>query len=194
MSASPFDHVGLLNRRYDPEATKPSAGGRAWLLTPDTILRLYRAVASGIPVKTAVKIEGISETTYYRWLKIGKTAKEGIHREFYMAMDEAQARAETAVVSKFLRAVTRGVTTVTREIVKDENGDVVSDKTSEKTVGAADANSLKWWMERRYPQHFADPESRFRRSEAEDAEDDEAPSGFEIRIIRTDKPLPDDHQ
>lgn len=68
-------------------------GGRPSKLTPETQKRIIDALQVGATYEMAANYAGIWYTTLNSWLKQGKEAKSGKHKEFYDAVQMANGRA-----------------------------------------------------------------------------------------------------
>jgi len=82
-------------------------------------------IRAGTPQKYVASIIGVSEHTWYAWLKAGENKKRKIFVQFYQAIEKAKAE-----------AISRNVMLINQAA---QNG----------TWQAA-----AWWLERRYPQEF----------------------------------------
>ena len=79
--------------------------GRRRKLTRKIIERLKKEIARGLPYDTAARLAGIHPATFYRWKREAEAAREagvrrGILVEFLQAIEEAEARAEQALVER----------------------------------------------------------------------------------------------
>ncbi len=74
------------------------AGGRPDKLTVEVQDQIVRAIEAGNYASVAARAAGVAESTFYRWLDRGKSAKRGKYREFWEAITTANARAETSMV------------------------------------------------------------------------------------------------
>jgi transposase len=74
-------------------------------LTPEVHERIVAAVRAGNYAGPAARSAGISEATYYRWLKRGEEETSGRYRELYEAVRRAEAEAEVEVVARLRKAV-----------------------------------------------------------------------------------------
>ena len=104
---------------------KKQTGRTSKLLDKSRMNRLYDALIAGNTILTACAMAGISEPTYYRWLREAKIAPEGHQlREFRQSLKRAMAIAEHRNVVFIQKAA------------------------SEHWQAAA------WWLERRYPKDW----------------------------------------
>ncbi len=99
--------------------TRPS------LLTPERQQRIITAISAGNSRDISAAYAGISPKTLFEWLKKGRAAKAGIHREFADAVEKADAEAEVYAVG------------VVRKAMPDQ------------------WQAAAWWLERRKPQDWA---------------------------------------
>ena len=60
--------------------------------------RLLELLRRGNFASTAAKAVGISESTYYDWLRRGKEEPEGIYHDFFLAVEQAEAMVEIDTV------------------------------------------------------------------------------------------------
>ena len=81
-----------------------AAPGRPTKLTPAVQALIVQALEAGNVLDTAGPYAGIDKATLYRWLKAGRKAKSGIHREFCDAVEKAVARAEVRDVALIAKA------------------------------------------------------------------------------------------
>ena len=145
---------------------------RPWKLDAELAERICLLIAQGVPIRAVCIGNKISETTYRRWLKIGAKAKTGIHRDFWLGVQEAEAFAEATWTAKYMQLISQGTVTEYEETVVDVDGQE-STRKHVKKVGAGDAKGVLSYLERRFPRTWADPDSVWRRQEAEDAEEQE---------------------
>ena len=73
--------------------------GRESKLTPEVKEKILSALRAGNYANVAAEYAGISETTFYRWLRKGREAKRGIYREFFAAVQRAEREAEVRAVA-----------------------------------------------------------------------------------------------
>lgn len=74
--------------------------GRRLKLTPEMIERICTFVRMGLPYEVAARAAGIGPSTFYRWKALGERARSGIYREFWEALNEAEAVAEATLVAR----------------------------------------------------------------------------------------------
>lgn len=68
-------------------------------LTPEVQEKICAAIAAGNYDIVAARYAGISDTTFYRWLKEGEEAANGIKHGFWVAVKDAGAKAEVRNVA-----------------------------------------------------------------------------------------------
>ena len=73
--------------------------GRNSKLTPEVHEKIVTALRAGNYSKVAAEYAGISEVTFYRWLRRGRAAKRGMYREFADAVQRAEREAEVRAVA-----------------------------------------------------------------------------------------------
>lgn len=73
------------------------------LCTPEKIKEICDKLASGCYAETAAVTSGISEATYYTWLKLAEEGKPP-YIEFLKSVQEATAKAELLMVTKINKA------------------------------------------------------------------------------------------
>lgn len=128
-------------------------GGRRPKLTPETQKAILDRVSSGVPFKYAATAAGVTYATLASWLAKGRK-NHPRYTEFLDAFKKAEAAAIARNVAVIQKASQGGtiVERVTTTTTKKDGTTTV--KTTEKlappqwTAGA-------WWLERRYPDHFA---------------------------------------
>ena len=104
--------------------------GRKSKLTEQVRKDITGYIQMGHFTSVAAALAGVSESTLYRWLEKGRTAKSGKYREFWEAIEKSKAYAE----AKYLEAV--------REISNDERH---KDRLKAAT----------WWLERRHAGRYS---------------------------------------
>lgn len=80
---------------------------RKTLCTPERIKRIADYIRAGNYAEVASRVGGISEATYYNWLKRGE-AGEKPYVEFLEAVKEAEAEAEARNIALIQRAAQNG--------------------------------------------------------------------------------------
>lgn len=69
--------------------------GRHSDFTPEVVQRLLASLTSGTTIKDACAIAGIGETTYFRWMEIGKACAEGSSHK------QKPAASDTELIARF---------------------------------------------------------------------------------------------
>lgn len=80
------------------------AGGRPSELTPERREKILNAIKVGCTREAAAMLGGVGVTTLYRWLQKGRTARAGDYREFWQAVQEAEAQAELVLIARVRQA------------------------------------------------------------------------------------------
>jgi len=73
-------------------------------LTDDRRHKICLAIEAGNYNVVAAQACGVGETTFYRWMREGEEATSGAKREFWMAVKDAEAKAETSNVEIIKKA------------------------------------------------------------------------------------------
>lgn len=73
-------------------------------LTPEIQEKVVQLLTAGNYIETAALMAGITKVSVYNWLKKGRAAKGGMYREFFNAIERAQAAAENRSVLLIGRA------------------------------------------------------------------------------------------
>ncbi len=74
-------------------------------LTKEVREKICRAIKAGNYPGVAAKSAGISEPTFYRWMEEGRASESGPHREFYDAVERAEAESEALAVAWISKAM-----------------------------------------------------------------------------------------
>lgn len=69
---------------------------------------LLKLLRSGVPVTHACAAVGVSDVTFYKWIKNGKEGKTGQYVEFYNDVQKAKADAVTRNVALIQKAAQGG--------------------------------------------------------------------------------------
>ena len=77
--------------------------GRPTDCTPETIAEVCKWLASGCYVETACGLAGISETTYYKWKRLGDDGEEP-YAQFVQEVTRAEQQAEARAVALINKA------------------------------------------------------------------------------------------
>jgi len=70
-------------------------------LTPAIQQRVVSSIAAGAPLATACAYAGVDYSTFRRWLLRGKKERRGQYRDFWDAVEAAEARLEVRVVAEW---------------------------------------------------------------------------------------------
>lgn len=73
-------------------------------LNDNIIKEICEKIIKGADKKTAAETSGISERTFYRWVKQGETAKTGKYCQFCQAIKKAEAELKQKHEQKILSA------------------------------------------------------------------------------------------
>ncbi|MDP3767724.1 MAG: hypothetical protein Q8S13_06890 [Dehalococcoidia bacterium] len=98
--------------------------GRPTKLTPEIAARIFQALRAGNNRPAAAHYGGISQETFQTWMRRGRAARAGIHRDFLVGVEKAEADAQIASVA-------------------------IIQSAARKTWQAA-----AWWLERKFPQEW----------------------------------------
>jgi hypothetical protein len=79
--------------------------GRPTKLTKDLTNKICRAIRAGNYPAVAARSCGVAESTFYRWMEEGRSAKKGLHRDFYEEVKGAEAEAEVRAVAVIAKAM-----------------------------------------------------------------------------------------
>jgi len=99
--------------------------GRKSKLTKELIEKAAVLIEMGNYQKHVAQALGVSEETWYRWLREGERAKNGLKRQFYESIKKAEGRAIARHVSLIHQAAQNG-----------------------------NWQAAAWLLERRYPQEW----------------------------------------
>jgi hypothetical protein len=94
-------------------------------LTDKVQQKIVAAIEDGNYAKVAAEASGIAETTFYRWMSEGESAKTGKKREFWESVTRAENVAESKIVAQW------------------------------KKLGEQDWRALMELLQRRYPERWA---------------------------------------
>ena len=93
-------------------------------LNEQLITQACEHIRNGVPQKYVAQYLGISEHTWYEWLKHGEEQKKGIYSQFKQSVKKAQAEA----IAKNVQLIQKAAIT--------------------------NWQAAAWWLERRYPKEF----------------------------------------
>ena len=77
--------------------------GRPSKLTPETADRICELIRAGNTIDVAAGAAGASDTTFYRWMRLGAAGREPF-RAFRASVEVAQANAQVMLVEAIARA------------------------------------------------------------------------------------------
>lgn len=130
-------------------------------LTDEVEDRILQQVKAGVPNKTAALVAGVSEETFYRWIRIGessepppKTSDTLFERcqQFRQRLREAQATAHALFVSRLAKASVGGDWLEEERIVTKADGSVERVVTRKQLP--PNANATMFMLERRFPDEW----------------------------------------
>ena len=75
-------------------------------LDPATMQRIVDLIRAGNYLEVAATAAGIHRSTLHRWLKYGRARQKGRFKKFVLAVEKAQAEAESRDVALIARAAT----------------------------------------------------------------------------------------
>lgn len=87
---------------HNVEGEKPK-NGRNTKLSHELQERLATDLEAGVPVCHAAPKNGISEDTYYRWLRRGEEQDEGLFSDFSERVSRAEAHGKASLISDAIR-------------------------------------------------------------------------------------------
>lgn len=116
-----------------------SDAGRHTALTPEVEESILGNIRLGVPVKDAMKIQGISERSYYSWIKRGSDELERLERDQSAVPNPSEVQ-----FLQFLQSVERAKS--------EAAGLHVATVTNAARRG--DWRASAWWLERQRPEEF----------------------------------------
>jgi hypothetical protein len=116
-----------------------TTAGRKTLLTPDAEKEIIESIAVGVPVKDALKDQGVSESAYYNWIKRGTEEIDRLERD-----PKAIPNPSEVVFVEFVESVERAKSTAAKIHVKN----VV------RAGYQGDWRASAWWLERQRRDEF----------------------------------------
>lgn len=121
------------------EIVEQNLGGRPTELNDKTVEEILKNIRGGIPIKTAVGIAGVSEATYFNWMKRGSD-------EQYRRNKGEKPNPKEQGFLEFLESAMRA-----REEAKGAHIGVISN------AGArGDWRASAWWLSRQFRDEFGD--------------------------------------
>jgi hypothetical protein len=103
-------------------------------LTHNKIHEITEHIKAGNFTVVACGLAGISERTYYHWLKLGKEPGGGIYSELYNAVKKAEAEREAALVLKLAKSNDLKVTMWMLERIAPERWGRLRDRTEQPSA------------------------------------------------------------
>lgn len=96
---TPEERQKELERRAEEwNARQKRVGGRPTKLSDDLQEMVCQLIEMGTPADVAVRTLGLAASTYYGWMQEGRDAMSGRKREFYLAIEQAKAKAQSRMV------------------------------------------------------------------------------------------------
>lgn len=129
--------------------------GRKSKLDKQMISDIATAVAKGMTYKDACTSVGITEGTYYNWMKKAEKAKSGIYFEFLQAVHEAKNKAKNVLVQNLHALAAGGIKVTEKKVERDAAGNIVS-VTKTKKVTLPDRAASLAILSRRYPEEWSE--------------------------------------
>ncbi|MCG8455704.1 MAG: hypothetical protein MI919_05440 [Holophagales bacterium] len=83
--------------------SQPEPKGRPSSLTPEVHDKLVAAIRAGNYARVAADFAGISESTFYRWLRKGQAEESGDFHELWIAVKKAESESEVRAVANVQR-------------------------------------------------------------------------------------------
>jgi len=135
-------------------SSKPPAykgTGRPGKLTPELQKKICAYIAAGNYLITACRAVGIDKATYLHWLEraeVEATNGGGIYNDFLIAVKEAEAKQEAAIVARLVDASMPGVR---KKVVRtDEKGGI----STEEVETGGEWLAAATYLERRHPERY----------------------------------------
>ena len=116
-----------------------SNAGRKTIMSDDLVKNILALIEIGSPVKDVVKSQGISEPTYYHWLKRGADEMERLERN-----SNAKPNPSEVEFLEFFKSVERA-----KSVAVNKHVAVVSNAGKN-----GDWRASAWWLERQRPEEF----------------------------------------
>ena len=106
--------------------------GRPTKLTSEVVDAVTKAIADGVPQRTAAALAGVSESTLQNWLKAGRERTTVAFVQFLERVKKARAEAVAVAIANINRASRR------------------------------DWRAAAWWLERMHPDQYGSDRRRVR--------------------------------
>lgn len=121
------------------EVKPKSTAGRKTLLTPEVEKEIIESISYGLPIKDAMKEQGISEHNYYNWIKRGADELDRLERN-----PNAKPNPSEVVFLEFLQSVERAKSRAAKVHVKNIT----------RAGMQGDWRASAWWLERQRRDEF----------------------------------------
>jgi len=82
----------------------PDKRGRPTSLTPELAAKLEQILTAGNYIEPACLMVGIDDSTFYKWMKLGKKETTGIYFDFFHAISRSMALSEVGAVAVWKKA------------------------------------------------------------------------------------------
>jgi len=145
--------------------TRRNGTERPAKLTPERQNLLIEHLRLGHTIRGAASMAGISKTSFYLWMKRGRSEldrleadpdaaplkPESTYVRFWLAVDRAMAEAEARHLKVIDDAAQGGAEVVETIVVLGHDGKPIR-KTAKKKVAGPQWRAARWWLERRAPE------------------------------------------
>ena len=118
--------------------------------TAEVRQKIVNAVRGGNTRDVSARLAGVSEATLYNWLERGRRETKGQFREFYEAVQTADAEAEVEAVLRIRQAAIGGQL-VSQKTTTRTNRDGETVTRTEETYTRPEWQAAAWLLERKYP-------------------------------------------
>ncbi len=146
----------LLSREKARKARKARGGkpGRPSLFTPDRVERLLQSLSIGAYRKTACQAAGISIECFQDWMTRGRAEiEEGANPEREVLNAEEVEADPESVLPKYAPCLT--FAQLVRAVELSETDAEMRMLGVVATAAYADARHAQWFLERKFPEHWA---------------------------------------
>ena len=124
--------------------------GRQTKLTPNLQDAICERIAGGQTYSTACRLEGIHDSTFYRWKEKGVNATSGAYRDFREAVQRAKDESEAILIAIIRKEAEEGREEVSIVRERDAKGNITKETTTTKK-SPRDARIALAMLERRNP-------------------------------------------
>ena len=123
-------------------------------LTAKLIADLAKHVSNGLANKDAIRLVGISEPTFYRWLREAADEEQAkpLHLELVDALDKASAAFKAANLGIIRAAATEPTVETQEHVIEHKDG--TQTKEVRRTTRPPTWQPAAWLLERRFPGEF----------------------------------------